>query len=168
MITIPGLYRAFEKLDTEAVILGAFEQSTEGFIEQQKEQLALGLNEEGKLIGDTEAPDGTVNEYKRYVIQELGITYAQLKNEMNPEPGYGNPDLKYTGAFYNGIRVEVNADNINIESTDSKNEALQAKYGSQIPIFGLGGEQKRSFIKKYLRPAALRNISKATGLKINR
>jgi len=168
MITIPGLYRSFEKLDTEAVILRAFEQSTEGYIEQQKEQLTLGLNEQGKLIGDTEAPDGTSNEYKPYLIEELGIQYAQLKNEMNPEPGYGNPDLKYTGAFYNGIRIEVSADNINIESTDSKNEALQAKYGSQIPIFGLGGEQKRAFVKKYLRPAALKQISKATGLKLIR
>lgn len=80
---------------------------------------------------------------------------------------YGYPDepikLKKTGAFQAAIEVKIEGGTINTDSTDEKSEKLKRRYGEEI--FGLGGDYKREYNKKHLRPAIVQAVKKRLGLK---
>ena len=83
---------------------------------------------------------------KKYRDQE----YAVYKNQKNPEPGLGNPDLNETGDFWRGFRLKVlNKNQYDILSTDSKNDMLVKKYGEDI--FGMSDDSKEDFVKNIYR-----------------
>ena len=84
---------------------------------------------------------------------------------MNPLPGLGTPDLKVTGAFYSGIRVDYNSGVLTTKSSDEKADELEKKYQD---IYGLGGNFKKGFIKNSLRPALNKEITSLTGLKFGK
>ena len=72
------------------------------------------------------------------------------KNQKNPEPGLGNPDLNETGDFWRGFRFKVlNKNQYEILSTDSKNDMLVKKYGEDI--FGMSDDSKEDFVKNIYR-----------------
>lgn len=139
-----SLYRKLQKLNTDQVIVESVQQTTGDFTEENKKQLFEGFNKVGGRL-------------RRYGSHK----YARVKNEMNPIPGLGNPDLKVTGAFYGGINTTVSGDIIKTISSDAKNDELTAKYKG---IFGLGGPFKQEYVSKKLRPAFRKGIKKATGL----
>lgn len=147
MLTLPALYNRVKNLNTDEVITDSFTESTTAFEEENRKQLFEGQAKTGEIT-------------KKYKNNK----YARVKNEMNPLPGLGTPDLKVTGAFYRGIRVEVSGETLNIKSTDSKGPDLEAKYKD---IFGLGGVYKKEFLDTTLRPKILKKISTLTGLPIN-
>jgi hypothetical protein len=117
-----GVRRALEQIgrlrDNLTVIAEeSVSQSKDGFIEAQKAQLEQGSNATGESFRKYRNP-----------------AYARLKNAMNPLPGLGNPDLKYTGSFYRGIYATVQNGRITVGSSDSKAQALEASYKN---VFGL-------------------------------
>lgn len=63
------------------------------------------------------------------------LHYAIYKNQRNPKAGLGTPDLNLTGAFYRGFFLSINGFAFSIDSSNSKSDALQEKYGEMI--FGL-------------------------------
>lgn len=149
MATIKGLYKRVKNFNPNKAIDEAFEQTVDELAEKNKEQLFEGKDKTGESIS------------RRYRSQK----YARVKSEMNPLPGLGVPDLKVTGAFYRGIRVDYQGGVLKTTSTDEKGPELEAKYEG---IFGLGGEFKKQFIKDSLRPALNAEITKATGLKFSK
>lgn len=104
----------------------------------QKEQLLQGVSSAG----------GTFRKYR-------SASYARLKNAMNPLPGLGNPDLKYTGSFYQGIYVNVSGGKITIGSHDDKAQMLEANYKN---VFGLDPQDMEDFLYGKLRPVYRKNI----------
>lgn len=82
--------------------------------------------------------------------------YARKKNEMNPIPGYGNPDLRLTGAFYNAMKADVNSEGLTVYSTDQKAGMLEAKYGKSI--FTLFEEWRDDYLM-LLQPIFVENLS---------
>lgn len=70
--------------------------------------------------------------------------YAALKNAENPKPGFGTPDLRYTGGFYRGIKTTVNNRGVRTTGTDEKTPELQFKYGDEI----IGINVSKSTIKE--------------------
>lgn len=68
------------------------------------------------------------------------VKYARAKNQMNPLPGLGTPDLKVTGRFYAEFYLTANNGKFEIFSSDEKAKVLKAKYGD---IFGLTVEDER-------------------------
>ena len=62
------------------------------------------------------------------------MRYAIKKNRMNSRPGLGNPDLKFTGAFWKAWRTDLRNHGVDIYSTDPKAEFLADKY---MGIYGL-------------------------------
>lgn len=144
-MTILGLKKKVESLNVETVSEEAVSATSENISEENKKQLFEGFDKEQQKL----------SEYRNPV-------YAEVKNRMNPLPGFGNPDLKKTGAFYQGIQVRVEGAVIRTDSSDPKNDALVKKYGD---IFGLGGKFKAEYISKFLRPAFFKQLEQATGLK---
>lgn len=90
--------------------------------------------------------------------------YAIAKEELNPVPGLGTPDLFVTGDFYNGIQEVVNATgySFTIESNDEKAPKLELKYGEDI--YGLNEENQGYYATEVLKPRLIINIKNELGL----
>jgi hypothetical protein len=150
-MTIISLYQKVQTLEaqTDQLITSSLEQTKEQLANLNVEQMHKGLNAQGEPIG----------QYRNEV-------YAEMKHSMNPQPGFGVPDLRLTGAFYRATSVSVNSQSIVIDSSDSKSADLQAKYGKEI--FGLNGVYKREYLNESLGPVFRQSITSITGLKFNK
>jgi hypothetical protein len=144
-MTIKGLRDKIQKVDVDQVIETSMEEVSPLMSDRQRGQMIEGVNKKGAKIG-------------RY----RNAAYARKKNQMNPIPGFGIPDLLLTGAFYRGIYTEVRGSRVIIDSTDEKAPKLVKQYGEEI--FGLNKSTKVEFIREDLRPVFMREIKKATGL----
>jgi len=75
--------------------------------------------------------------------------YGVHKQKMNNTPSFMTPDLKYTGAFYDGFYVGVRDGGYFLSSIDSKTDVLAEKYKD---IFGLSpysaNEARIKFLQK--------------------
>lgn len=136
MTTVNDMISRLKTLDVKQVSYQSVVETKETITEIQKEQMYQGFNGEGKKIG-------------RY----RSLKYARAKNEMNPLPGLGVPDLKLTGSFYAGFKTEVTPETFSTSSTDEKNDELTAKYDP----FGLDKESKSDYAEK-LRPVLVKNV----------
>jgi hypothetical protein len=139
------LIQKLQAISVNDVATESLEAATDQLRDRQKDQLLSGLNSKGQKIG-------------RYQSKK----YASFKNQMNPAPGFGVPDLRLTGGFYKGIYSDVRGETVLIDSTDEKTTALVKKYGESV--FGLNKPTKREFIKQDLRPIFMRIIRAKTGL----
>lgn len=128
MRSLNNMQQAVNQVNLETILQKSMEQNTETYLTQQKEQMSFAVNSKGETIG-------------KYRSQ----AYAQKKNQMNPDAGFGNVDLKLTGSFYAGMEATAEASGMNIDSTDQKSKMLQQNYGASI--FGLFGEWKEPFLQ---------------------
>ena len=86
-------------------------------------------------------------------------SYARRKNQRNPSPGLGTPDLYNTGAFQDGFTLKINSkSSFDIFSTNSKNSELTKKYGKDI--FGLTETSKETFGREVMQPELVREVKK--------
>lgn len=145
MGTIKGMFDRIAALDTNRVAANAIEETKETIEELNLEQMFSGLNSDGSEISPP---------YKEFTV-------AMKKRKGQP---YDRVTLKDTGSFYQGIRTEIVGNKVITDSTDSKSDKLQEKYGQEI--FGLGTVFKSIYVNETLRPAFSRNIEMMTGLKM--
>lgn len=138
MNTIASVRRRFEALDVLDTSQDAIDATSEQYLDQQKEQMKHGLRPDGSKIGE-------------YALTE----YAELKYAMNPLAGFGNVDLKLTGAFQMNTQLNVIGEEMIIESLDSKAQELEEKYGD---VFGIGGEFKEKYVTEYLQPVFIQKV----------
>lgn len=144
MATIKNLRDKWKALPIRQVIQQSIETTQGSFIELQKAQLHAGFNEDGSKIGD-DTP----------YASEL---YAEKKEQQNPLPGFGNPDLFLTGKTYDGIELEIDDNAININSRDPKFAKLNAKY--PFAFAGVGGKYKENYLS-FLQTIIIKNTIKA-------
>jgi hypothetical protein len=148
-----------ENINVKAIAIETVADNTEEIAALNVDQLRHGLNSAGNLIGD-------IRPYK-------SAEYAFEKNQMNPEPGLGNPDLIKTGSFTSKIYAEAQGDKFIIDSTDEKTAKLEKKYnvgqndGDELRgrILGLDDESKETLVDEYLRPDFQQKYSEQSGLK---
>lgn len=131
------------------------EQATVKAIEQTKERMVY-LNK-SQLNLDSMKSDG------KLLSQYFDREYAIYKNELNPFPGLGNPDLNLHGDFYSGFYATIKGSKIEFGSTDSKSDKLQKQYGQNI--FGLTSENVEDYATETVRPKVIEYVEKVTGLK---
>lgn len=155
MLTIVSLAKRFESLNTDAIIADSLEETKDSFAELNKQQMRAGKTKTGDKIGSTTNPNNQTSNYYKWK------KYAAAKNDMNPLPGLGNPDLFLTGSFYDGIDVEIGSNVFDIISTDEKGPELEDKYPD---ILGLGSNFKKEYLDE-LKPVVMDKISNFTGLK---
>lgn len=148
--TIPQMLKRFQQLSRtiEAKIDEIVEnQDPQYLIARNKEQLQSGLKSDGSKISP------------KYRSE----SYSIWKYRRNDLAGFGVPDLKNTGAFYNGFHIEKKGRNIFITSSDSKTKSLVSKYGRNI--FGITPTNKERYINRIAKPAIKKYVTSITGLK---
>ncbi len=145
-MTFTELNQTIQKFDAEQVVEDVYDQTKEPLADLNAVQLLNGLSAKGKNL-------------KSYRSAE----YATEKNRINPLPGYGNPDLRLTGAFYRGIYASNQGGSLTITSTDSKTADLEKKYG-ELNIFGLSEKFRIEHVVENIEPAFKKEIERVTGL----
>lgn len=146
MATIKGLYEKVSSLNAGNVAVESLDSTSETIADLNRQQLFEGKNAKG----------GQVGQYRN----EL---YAEEKHRMNPVPGFGNVDLKLTGAFQSRITTNVFGETVITQSTDEKADELARKYGDDI--YGLNPTFKARYQVETLGPEFRRRITELTGLK---
>lgn len=145
-MTFTELNQTIQKFDAEQVVEEVYEQTKEPLADLNAVQLLQGLSAKGRNLKSYASP-----------------LYAEMKNRMNPLPGYGNPDLRLTGAFYRGIYASNQSGSLSITSTDSKTPDLEKKYG-ELNIFGLSEKFRIEHVVENIEPAFKKEIESVTGL----
>lgn len=145
MATVVDLRESLLAVNMAVECHAAIDKTAGMIVEFNKQQLKRGLSA---------GPARISPKYKKK-------DYAVEKNAMNPLPGYGIPDLLYTGDFYAGFGIEVKADEYEVFSTDPKAYELEAKYKQ---IFGMNQESKRTYSQEHVLPELQRTITEKTGL----
>lgn len=128
-----------KRLDLERALEKAFDENLPQYVDEVKVQLYHGF-------------DGNGERLRPYANDN----YAAKKTSMNPLPGFGNPDLHLTGAWYNGIETQRSGQSLKTASSDEKNKMLIKKYGYAVLI--PGGKFKASFVQENLRPDFIKEI----------
>lgn len=103
--------------------------------------------------------DSTGRKLKKYKRPR----YARVKHEMNPKPGYGNPDFFLTGEFQKSIFADVRDRSIIMDAADPKVEFLVNRDGEVI--FGLQDESRNTAWANILRPPLIPVLKNRTGAK---
>jgi hypothetical protein len=128
------------------VLVDSIEETASIYVDLNTEQMYVGKDGTGRSISPM---------YKF-------IEYANQKSAMNPAPGFGVPDLKLTGAFYEGYTVHVEGDQVIKDSTVEYADKLFEKYGNAI------GELDDDFHQQYvegdLAPVFMDKVREITGL----
>lgn len=142
--TVDDVLAAAEKIDLNYQVSLSLIEGSEQYVRLQQDQLMHGLTSQETKIG----------KYKNE-------SYARRKNEMNSLPGYGQVDLKYTGAFQESIFVQVEGDTSFVYSADGKTTKLVENYGERI--FGLGPSRQDKFnpiVQQILVEDMIKELSK--------
>lgn len=145
-MTIPELKRRWKQIDLRNAAASIISDNKQQIADFNREQLMDGFNKEGKKL-------------KKY----RSSSYAQKKNQKNPSPGLGNPDLYLTGRFHEAMNVKINSKvSFDIFSTDSKTPDLTKKYGKDI--FGLTDESRLIASEEIINPGLVLHIKKIVNL----
>lgn len=144
MTTLAEAYEAFSQInlreDLPAMIV-------EG--ESEMRELVTGQLLEGKL--STGEP----------IVPSYASTYySKKKFALNPTPGYGTPDLKVNGKYYDGITVVSQGDEYDIVSPVDWPSVMQ--YGPEALM--LSEQSKETFCDATLGPKITAYIEQKTGL----
>ena len=118
------------KRDLNTQALKIIAESEETILELNKGSLFQGLDAKGQKIKP---------KYSR-------VRYARAKNQSNPLPGIGTPDLKLTGGFYSNFYLTAKNGVFDIFSSDEKTDKLKSKYGEDI--FGLNVDDEGKINKE--------------------
>lgn len=151
MSTVLDLINNLKEISVKRISIKAIELNKGELVLLNQTQLFGGENNRGES-------------FKKYRWPE----YAKQKNEQNPNPGLGYPDLKLTGSFYRSFFAEVKGDNIIIDARDKKKEWLMEHYSTKSKgqlIFGLIPDNKAIFIQTCFAPDVQKLIEEQTGLK---
>jgi len=138
------MQRRLDRFDINKEVRETIEETAESVADFNRKQLFEGIRATGADIKPAYAP--------------LTILIKDQKGQPTDRV-----TLKDTGAFYEGIFVDVNSESFDIDSTDEKSEALKAKYGERI--FGLTPENKGEYAMFTFFPALRDKITKKLGFK---
>lgn len=108
---------------------------------------------QARLFNESEDTDGEPLEFYK------SISYSIAKNEINPNPGFGRPDLYDTGSFYRDFNLTVTKDEFEVDSSDEKSNMLKNKYGDKI--FGLSDSDLEMFSADFFNSILIEKIQKA-------
>lgn len=128
MATLSSLIQDFQnrKNDLAQAAVDSFNETSEDWVDLNRNQMLHGLNSDGTQIGQYASP-----------------VYSEVKFRMNELAGEGNVDLRLTGAFQDAEYAIAVGKKITSNSSDYKNQMLEKKYGKKI--HGLNLENKKVY-----------------------
>lgn len=127
MRTVANLLKALQPISIRDTALEAMGDTSENYIELQREQMVAGISSLGGKIG----------KYK-------SNKYAQMKFALSSVAGFGNVDLKLTGAFQDAMRADIDNIGFQVYSLDPKAASLEQRYGTIV--FTLADDRKNIYI----------------------
>lgn len=148
MATIAAVLNRVKSIDIKSIAQTSIVETKEAIADLNAEQMFVGLRSDGS---------------------EILPSYSKLTIQIKKEKGQPTDrvTLRDTGSFYEGIKVDVSGDRLNITSTDEKTEKLNKKYSkSKGNIFGLSDRFKREYLNNNLRKVFKNKVEKATNLKM--
>jgi len=160
-MTIKGLYRKLQAVDTDKIITEVVTENIELLGEINLSQLYAGKTRLGLDLSPTYQEDP-------YFDDKGGLpaaqAYSDWKDKITPsnERKPGVPNLIINGFYYSSRKVIVTGKRI---VYDSDYLDLTNKYGKEID--GLGGKYKEEFLQT-VGPGIKERITSATGLKFKR
>ena len=96
----------------------------------------------------------------RFMRTYRSLSYARMKQSMNPKPGLGNPDLYLTGATHSSIKINVTADTMKVNLNDV--HGLESKYSRQGSSPFLMNVQTKTKLKdQYLMRSWIETVKNA-------
>lgn len=136
-MTIFEKYKRAKDLQKNLTKLGAdaMYRTRDEFLELNKVQMTSGYDSDDARIG-TYAWD----------------SYEQYKRRLFPESG-GWVNLRLTGAFQDGMQLQVNTKEWKVFSRDTKAGDLVSRYGARI--YGLSPTQMQDYRSLYFYPELL-------------
>ena len=146
MATILGLLKKVEAFDPAALAIESIEETKDVIADLNAEQLYTGKRSDGS---------------------DITPQYSPITIEIKKEKGQPTDrvTLRDTGEFYQGLRVDVQGEEVRVYSTDEKSEDLFKRYATpKKNIFGLNSEYKAEYIKQVLRKRYMSKVRKVTGL----
>lgn len=146
-MTVRELYVKFKSFDTQKEGIRAVEVTKDEAVVLNRKQLYF----------SSVRSDGS------YLQAYRSEFYAEYKNQKNPSPGFGAPDLYDTGSFQNKMFAVVNGGKLEFSSKDSKIDKLVEKYGKNI--FGLTKQSLEEYAKVTVHNELVRRVKEVTGLK---
>jgi len=149
LMTLTELRNNLNRLNIAEVVESVYAETKEALEDLNTKQLRDGLTTAGGRFPSYAYPD-----------------YAQFKQQLNPAPGLGNPDLRLTGEFHSSIVATYNGVSINVGSNLSgttKVDQLERWYGEDR-IYGLTEENRRVHVEENIQPALQEQIERITGL----
>lgn len=144
MATIQQVYEDFAKINLREALPAMI---VEG--ESEIKELVTGQLIEGKLSTGSPIAPSYASTY-----------YSKKKFALNSAPGYGVPDLKVNGKYYEGITVTAESDEYDIVSPVDWPSVMQ--YGPEALM--LSEQSKETFCDTTLGPAITKYIEEITGL----
>lgn len=149
MRSIKQLLDSVTSLDMDRIADDTLEGTKDEIADFNIDQLRHGISQSGE-------------HFKPYQNEE----YAEMKNRLNPLPGFGNPDYILTGDFSSRVEAKVTKEGFQLTSTDSKLEKLIERDPEDPPV-GLAPETHDKALREVVRPYFESEITEATGLKFN-
>ena len=117
MCTVRAKIEQIQALNLESEVVSSIEATEEDYIAKNtQEELFTGIDATGNQISPN---------YK-------SMSYARKKAARNSLPGFGVPDLKLTGEFYNRFTLKVDRAEIEVNSDVPYAKYLEARYGKRI------------------------------------
>lgn len=110
---------------------------------RENSNILIDMNTEKLKEGKTSTEDNISPSY-------YSDDYAQMKNDMNPRPGFGVPDLFLEGDFQERFFVEDVEMGWQIDSKNEKRNMLLSKYGEDV--LGNTEQDEREFNEEYIVP----------------
>ena len=146
MATVVDMMTNFGVLELGPITFTIFKNSVQKITNLIQDQMRRGLRGD-----DRKFP-------KRY----RRVRYARAKQQQNPLPGYGVPDLYLYGGFYRGMKTIMRSLDFETTSSDAKEAHLLGKYGAitfTISPTSIEKHNRESFL-----PDFANEIKRGTGL----
>jgi len=148
MATVVDLLNSLKQFDLKAAITQSIEETDDAYIElNTQKQLFKGYDSTGSQMQPL---------YK-------SPYYAKKKNQMNSAPGYGVPDLKLTGSFYQNMKARVESDALILDSDVDYAQYLEKNYEAD-KIYGLTEDNQEQYNEVHFFNALEQKITEQTGL----
>lgn len=120
------MIRRLGRLNIQEATELAVEETAGEYVQLNTKQMYEGKDAYGRQIGPAYASEA----------------YAEEKHQMNPAPGFGNPDLRYSGRFYGKYEISVRGDKI---VGDSKVDYADKIFKKYADIAGLDPENMNEY-----------------------
>lgn len=138
---LTDMINKYKQINVEKSVRNALFNTSSDYIGLVKNQMLHGLNSNGVPIGE-------------YANEE----YAFEKHNMNPLPGLGIMDFKYTGAFYKGLLMKIRSKDFSVFSIDSKAPKLEIIAGNAQELYYLTPSNKKLFANGVFKVALIKEL----------